>query len=81
MNVSRFAVPALLAALAIHVSACAETKNAATEPKTPAAQAAPKSDATASTNASNAGPRADASVETPGLHVSDAIARACGLTK
>ena len=81
MNVSRFAVPALLAVLALHVSACAETNKTAAQPKTPATQGIGQGSATANANASKPAPATDASVETPGLHVSDAIARACGLPK
>ena len=50
MNVSRFAVPDLLAALALQVSACAETKNTAAQPKTPAIQGIGQSGAAAVKN-------------------------------
>ncbi len=75
MKVLRSLAPLSLVMLAL---GCDETKTQAKPPQTPA-------------NVTNAGavqaPAApiahgtDASVSTPGLHVSDAIARACGLPK
>jgi peptidoglycan-associated lipoprotein len=82
MIVKRIAVPAFLALLGLHVSACAETKNAAVSPQSPPSAAVGQVAPSANAHGNGAAPRgADASVETPGLHVSDAIARACGLPK
>jgi peptidoglycan-associated lipoprotein len=67
-------------ALVVFAFGCAETKPAVAPPATPAAASA---DANRNANAAvnQAPPGVDASVVTPGLHVSDAIARACGLPK
>jgi peptidoglycan-associated lipoprotein len=81
MNVSRFAVPAFLALLAVASSGCADTNKTAAQPKTPATLGVGQGPAQASAKANVAPPGVDASVETPGLHISDAIARACGLPK
>src|SRR5438270_7656940 len=82
MNVKRITVAAVLSLLALQVSACAETKNAAVAPQSPAPASVAANNANANAKGSAGAPQgADASVETPGLHVSDAIARACGLPK
>jgi peptidoglycan-associated lipoprotein len=82
MNVSRLALASLLSIAALSSAACADSNKTAA-PKTPASSMSvaqsPASDARKNANA--VGPKGDASVETPGLHVSDAIARACGLPK
>ena len=78
MNVSRIVVPALLALFAF---GCAETNKTAAAPKSPAASVVGQADANANAKGNAAPAGVDASVETPGLHVSDAIARACGLPK
>src|SRR5437868_4593233 len=84
MNASRSLLMVALAVLPLSVGnlGCdAAKKGAAQDPKSPATAFHGSTSAPTLTSAGMPPPGVDASVETNGLHVSDAIARACGLAQ